>query len=177
MKKFLLAASIAALACASANAATFNFSEQLDVGPLVTGSFDGTLNGNLITNLSNISVALDGVAFNGPLYGSSFDGWDWVSGGAVASLDGTQNNFLFIDADYPTVWNYTNYYLSINGGQATNAWNGNTGQGGGNYAVTHFSATLASPAPEPASWALMVGGFGAIGGALRSRRKAAVSFA
>jgi hypothetical protein len=30
--------------------------------------------------------------------------------------------------------------------------------------------------PEPASWAMMLGGFGAIGGAMRSRRKAAVSF-
>ena len=37
--------------------------------------------------------------------------------------------------------------------------------------------TNSSPAPEPASWALMLGGFGAIGGALRARRKAAVSFA
>ena len=35
----------------------------------------------------------------------------------------------------------------------------------------------AGAVPEPASWALMLGGFGAIGGALRSRRKAAVSFA
>jgi len=33
-----------------------------------------------------------------------------------------------------------------------------------------------SAAPEPASWALMLGGFGAIGGALRSRRKATVAF-
>ena len=31
--------------------------------------------------------------------------------------------------------------------------------------------------PEPATWGLMLGGFGAIGGAMRSRRKAAVSFA
>jgi hypothetical protein len=30
--------------------------------------------------------------------------------------------------------------------------------------------------PEPASWMLMLGGFGAVGGAMRSRRKAAVSF-
>lgn len=30
--------------------------------------------------------------------------------------------------------------------------------------------------PEPASWALMLGGFGAIGAAMRGRRKAAVSF-
>jgi hypothetical protein len=31
--------------------------------------------------------------------------------------------------------------------------------------------------PEPASWALMLGGFGLVGGAMRSRRKAAVTFA
>ncbi|HMI20648.1 MAG TPA: PEPxxWA-CTERM sorting domain-containing protein [Sphingomonas sp.] len=33
-----------------------------------------------------------------------------------------------------------------------------------------------SAAPEPASWALMLGGFGMVGGALRSRKRAAVSF-
>ena len=31
--------------------------------------------------------------------------------------------------------------------------------------------------PEPASWAMMLGGFGLVGGAMRSRRKATVSFA
>lgn len=31
--------------------------------------------------------------------------------------------------------------------------------------------------PEPATWALMVGGFGAVGGALRSRKRAAASLA
>ena len=34
-----------------------------------------------------------------------------------------------------------------------------------------------SAAPEPASWALMLGGFGLVGNALRSRRKAAVTYA
>lgn len=34
-----------------------------------------------------------------------------------------------------------------------------------------------APVPEPASWALMLGGFGLVGGAMRSRRKAAVTFA
>jgi len=36
---------------------------------------------------------------------------------------------------------------------------------------------LSSWAPEPASWAMMLGGFGMIGGAMRARRKAALSFA
>jgi hypothetical protein len=39
------------------------------------------------------------------------------------------------------------------------------------------SLNASSPTPEPASWAMMVGGFGVIGGALRSRRRAAVTFA
>jgi hypothetical protein len=34
----------------------------------------------------------------------------------------------------------------------------------------------AAPAPEPASWAMMVGGFGLIGGAMRSRRRTAIRF-
>jgi hypothetical protein len=52
-------------------------------------------------------------------------------------------------------------------------------QGGENVSfgidnVTFDSVT--SAAPEPASWALMLGGFGLVGGAMRGRRKAAVSF-
>jgi hypothetical protein len=50
----------------------------------------------------------------------------------------------------------------------------NTGGPGGFRAEV---AGTADPAvPEPASWALMLGGFGLVGGALR-RRKAAISFA
>ena len=41
-----------------------------------------------------------------------------------------------------------------------------------NLTLSHVS----SPAPEPASWALMLGGFGLVGGAMRSRRKSAVAF-
>lgn len=38
-------------------------------------------------------------------------------------------------------------------------------------------AFRATGAPEPASWAMMVGGFAAVGGALRGRRKSIASFA
>ena len=46
----------------------------------------------------------------------------------------------------------------------------NTGGPGG------LRVEMSGGVPEPASWAMMLGGFGLVGGALRSRRKAAVSF-
>ena len=39
------------------------------------------------------------------------------------------------------------------------------------------SVSLQAAVPEPASWAMMLGGFGLIGGAMRSRRRSIVSFA
>lgn len=54
----------------------------------------------------------------------------------------------------------------------------------GQVGDTHFHGSIetlsinggVAPAPEPASWALMLAGFGAIGAAMRSRRKVAVRF-
>lgn len=61
--------------------------------------------------------------------------------------------------------------------------------GVGNYTIAYSGTVTGSPAgvgsnitfaagtvPEPASWAMMLGGFGLMGTALRSRRKAVVSF-
>lgn len=51
---------------------------------------------------------------------------------------------------------------------------GTTSALGGTYSGT---ATFAAQIPEAATWAMMVGGFGAIGAATRRRRKTAVTFA
>jgi hypothetical protein len=48
------------------------------------------------------------------------------------------------------------------------------GNGGDTMLVTSMTP---GGVPEPASWALMIGGFGAIGAAMRHGRKAKVSFA
>jgi hypothetical protein len=40
--------------------------------------------------------------------------------------------------------------------------------------VSYEAAATISPAPEPAAWALLLVGFGALGGSLRTRRRAAV---
>ena len=61
----------------------------------------------------------------------------------------------------------------------------------GNYTIAYSGSVIGAPAgvgsnitfalgsavPEPASWAMMLGGFGLVGGALRNRRKATVRFA
>jgi hypothetical protein len=176
MGKIGLAVCSAALMSGAASATSFTFTDLLGT-QVVTGSFDGTLSGNLITNLSNISVFINGNPFNGngSLYASSHNlvPPDWSSGGATASLDGTQNNFLFIDADYPNDNDFSNYYYSVyfldNSGTSI----------GGTGTVQNFSATVVddpSAAPEGASWAMMLGGFGLIGAVMRKRRSTVVSF-
>ena len=42
--------------------------------------------------------------------------------------------------------------------------------------IFDIEVSTTSDAPEPASWAMMVGGFGLVGGAMRRRQKAQVSF-
>ena len=69
-----------------------------------------------------------------------------------------------------------------NGGAVSFALNGNglaalNASAGGLFAFGGAVLNAGPPAvPEPASWAMMVGGFALIGGALRARQKAGVSF-
>jgi hypothetical protein len=51
------------------------------------------------------------------------------------------------------------------------------GTPGGNVWYAETWVIRAGAVPEAASWAMMVGGFGLIGGAMRNRRRAMVSFA
>nr|WP_315384328.1 PEPxxWA-CTERM sorting domain-containing protein [uncultured Sphingomonas sp.] len=158
----------------------FTFTAHLDPTPgvgVVTGSFQGTLNGNLITNLSNISVVLDGVAFdnNGALYNFAFDmsnTW-WIPNAAVASLDGTQNNFLFTNGDIVNSQAYTGYFYSLSNFVDIASLQSPSLS----FYAPSPSSFRAQLVPEPASWALIIGGFGMTGAALRRRRKAVMRFA
>jgi len=73
-----------------------------------------------------------------------------------SSSCGCENNFQYFDPNSDFGGEYlelTNTHLKIQ----------NDG----------FVTPAPSPTPEPASWALMVGGFGLVGGALRARRRSA----
>lgn len=180
MFKLLATVSAAALVCAAADATPFAFTDLLQTGQMVTGTFDGDLSGNLITNMSNISVWVDGIAYagNGSLFNAHLDG-GWAGTG-TASLDGSQNNFIFVNSDLAGGdGNFSNFFYSISevGDAAINTI---TGQYGTTTPPTAFRAHAVEQqvraVPEPASWAMMIGGFGLVGASLRTRRRAAVSF-
>ncbi|HEY3755047.1 MAG TPA: hypothetical protein VGL42_02745 [Opitutaceae bacterium] len=89
------------VAAVSVQADTFDYSYTFNDGVVATGSFAGSLSGNLVTNISNATVFENGVQQPGPMFIESFDAGasHYVDSGAVASLNGLQNNLLFINVD------------------------------------------------------------------------------
>jgi hypothetical protein len=73
-------------------------SAVVTVGGTFEGLWDG---GNFITEISDPTLALDGVALGGPHYVGSYQGSNpWSAGGATISFNGIGSNFLFIDGNY-----------------------------------------------------------------------------
>ncbi|WP_293677766.1 PEPxxWA-CTERM sorting domain-containing protein [uncultured Phenylobacterium sp.] len=85
--------------------------------------------------------------------------WGLVSGDPPVAFNGA---FKFYNNDYTLA--------SIN----SNAWDNADGFGSLAYTAT-FAAGETTAVPEPASWALMIGGFGMAGAVLRRRRALALA--
>jgi hypothetical protein len=115
--KLIFAAAL--LTSVYAKGSTFDFSYAFSGGgPLASGSFEGTRNGNLIDVIGGVTLSLNGTPLSGPFY---LESWTdngllgYVNGGAVVSIDGTQNNFLFINTDYANNdYSYTAFFGSVN---------------------------------------------------------------
>lgn len=175
----LLACGVAAAAVPCAASTRFEFSEIFTEGSsgrfAITGSFDGDLANGRITNLYNIAVFQNGVAFrgSGALYTAQFDAKSrkWQQGGYL-SLDGSANNIMFIDSDYAAGdASFFNYFYSV------------TGLGNAAFQPSYYRyrvpdtsglslrvAAASAGVPEPSAWGLLVLGFGALGAAMRRRR-------
>ncbi|MDP3538824.1 MAG: PEP-CTERM sorting domain-containing protein [Azonexus sp.] len=188
IKKVILAA-VVALNASIVNADSFIYSYTFFNGPVLSGSFEGTAQNNLVTNLSNITASSNGSPFvgSGNLYGWRHDPTNihstLVLGGAVASFDGTQNNFLFMNSDnvddvfccttgklLPYVGSYSvggstwfdqresgSYYTSTNllNGQSLSLW----------------SLRQVIAVPEPETYAMFLAGLGLMGGIARRRKQ------
>src|ERR1700743_2203055 len=107
MKLFIKAAVIAAAlgASAVASATTYDFSYTFTDGQQITGSLDGTLSGTTISNISDLQVSLDGVAFAG--------GTD-ASGPTSLAIYGydVSNNTYDAPASFSTVSSKNNFAIT-----------------------------------------------------------------
>ena len=184
--KLLIAIAAAGLAAATANAQTYDFSYQFSAtGNTISGEFAGFITGDTFyfTGLNWFKV--NGVTMTDATYFDSTDNfYGFAPGSPSAKLDGSYLDFAIADAPIDSVSNlailavgdYTaTGYVGADIAGATSTYGGNDGFELFNAA--NYSATVTSAAiPEPASWALMLGGFGLAGGALRTRRRTSVNY-
>ncbi|SDF69156.1 MULTISPECIES: FxDxF family PEP-CTERM protein [unclassified Duganella] len=173
------ACAVALLAATAAQATTYQYSYTFADGNVASGTFDGTANGNLITDLTNITAFANGVAFKTQygevattIFNYASDMWGGAAGGAVASFDGTANNLLFTGGTrqpgggffYGSTLNLGPRMTNLLGAGVT-PW----GSTGGAYSAARWSV---SAVPEPATYGMLLGGLGLVGLMARRRRAA-----
>ena len=146
-------------------------------GPLALATFDGSFSftyTGLTQTIGAITINPGDNLLSGTFLGSVFTGYgssgsldDSVLGGGLVSYSshfltfdplGDQGISLALTTVSPAV--------QVVGGQLTNF----TAVSSGN-----FSAGITSAVPEPATWAMMLLGFGGLGLALRSQRRLAIA--
>ena len=198
MNKFLCGfATVAVLVgCASAGAAqVVNFEDNpINTGsdPLVSDGFsftassnggslyswidgEGSANGtnNLIYSVGPLIMTKVG---GGTFSVSSLDaGLSWYVEGEGYTLDlyGTRSDLSLVHATVGLDYAFNTYTLSGFDNLVSLVFSNPTN---GYIAIDNIDTGANGAVPEPASWALMLGGFGLVGGAMRSRRSATVSF-
>lgn len=162
---------------ARAELVDFRFSSPFASGSngaiVIEGSFTGNLEGNMITGITNVSLFRDGNAFrgNGSLFTLQYDAKTrkWSEGGWL-SLDGSNNNVMFIDTNYAKGdAAFYNYYLSVNGMGNMTFQPSFYRYREARTETMRVAVVAPAPVPEPGSWALLIGGFGLAGAALRRR--------
>jgi len=169
MKKIILAVAVAAALAGAASAASAAIMPVTFTTPGADGSFSGTFGDTGITSTTftdtftfnlptgfattTVTTGLQGLATDVSFTSVTLNGHAFTVGSA-----GT-NEFRFLNN------------LPVTTGTQTLILTGTSG-GNGSYAGTIAFAPAVKGVPEPASWALMILGFGGVGATLRRRRSA-----
>jgi len=182
MNKISLALGIcsAALVAASANATDKVFEYDLGASAVATGAFSyatGTTGILGYGDLNAFSVTVAGVTYDLTDVAGLTDYIHFAYDTSANTFVTDPNSCGFAGCGYSSSLSAINssgtfgfFFTSAPG--AFLEYQTNTL---GSFDTIKISDT--SAVPEPASWALMIGGLGAVGGAMRSRRKASVRFA
>ena len=173
MNKYLMGAATAVLAIASSPASaaeyvfSFNAAQFTAAGSFITsdtagpgGGYDILTTTGTLTNTNNNNM----FTITGPTTFAGADNILFANTTPVLSFDGTSflaSNGLGINL----------YYSAANSAYRVFTSNSQF------IAVTNFTLTevVTGAVPEPASWAMMIGGFGLAGGALRRQRRQQVT--
>lgn len=175
MLKHMVAAGLAALLATSAQAAvTFNVNATLATQ---AGLPAGTLTGTFTTNDAlSMVTAFDLTASAA----GAFAGYRYMSGTATVTAQVLPSQYFQLDSVVPgsELRLYFTTPLTTAGTTiATNFSYEAEPNSGANRLPTGTVTRQTAAVPEPASWAMMVVGFGAAGFLLRRRRRAEVAFA
>jgi hypothetical protein len=183
IKKLLTAAAVCAALTGAAHASTFDFSYSFADGQEITGSLMGTSTdgGQTVTNISDLQVSFDGVAFlggQGPLqidtYNPATETFTDTTP-ATISANGALNNFVISDVDAAVNFSPTYEFLYINdpvlGSQVTAFSNLQTNSSGGSTSTaidipaiaSNWTLTQVTPVPLPATLPLLASALGGLG--------------
>jgi hypothetical protein len=129
------------------------------------------------TLTQNVSVLLSGVFTNAYIQGMGSSGSTNLSSSSTSAVTYASDFLSFTNA-VPGTAAFAFNLLGVTptfGASAGKALNSFVGNGGGNFAVE--IKTIRSFTPEPATWTMMLIGFGGVGAMIRNRRRAALEVA
>ncbi|HEY4299445.1 MAG TPA: hypothetical protein VGM73_01145 [Candidatus Didemnitutus sp.] len=154
----------------AARADEFAFSYTFTSGTMFSGTFDGTANGEVITDASNFTVKINGLdtpyrtSTDHPIYAMSLS---WPTPGSavygtspVFSFDVLLNNFVFADVDLSTSNSSTSWWLGVYDNDGTTSANF-INAGWGVYTLPDGTRTTlpheqdADPVALQSSWTLV----------------------
>ena len=171
-----------ATAIAAASYAAPAFATSCAVGDITPTAIacEGRFTGNVLSNnagdiaIQKTALAALGYAWDGTGFGA-LPKLSPLGGATSIDFPGLLHGITFVGIHVGGPGGGTTSFYKFDAGTSLDAFTLHLTRSSG--AVLYLTGTPDTGAvPEPASWALMVGGFGMIGGALRSHKKSAVSF-